>query len=304
MDSLSAIDKNIYEIIIINDGSQDDSETICNQFKDKHNNTFVIHKENEGVSIARNYGILNAQGQYVTFVDSDDFVNNAFVQILSIIKNFENIDVFQFGYTRIDRKEKVIKRNNYKRNALISLKDEKLSNDFTFIAAVWCKVYCRNFLIKNNIFFRGGRTNSEDIEFNFNVWSAANKIYLSKVNYYMYLCDRKNSNMNSYSVKHYNNQLIPVLLKCNEMLLDIQNNERLSKSLFNFLVAHSYNGLDKVVRVANKEELSNIISVLRNNKFLVSYPKSLPISGKMFWVARRVLGIKISAHILHLILGN
>lgn len=76
------------EIILIDDGSTDNSGMICDEYKEKDNRVHVIHKTNEGVSIARNKGILLAKGNYVGFVDSDDWIEpNMFERLLYEAEN-------------------------------------------------------------------------------------------------------------------------------------------------------------------------------------------------------------------------
>ena len=64
-----------WELILIDDGSIDSSGKICDFFQKKDNRIKVIHKKNEGVSIARNLGITLSKGNYITFIDSDDWVD-------------------------------------------------------------------------------------------------------------------------------------------------------------------------------------------------------------------------------------
>ena len=73
--------KNI-EIILVNDGSIDKSGVICDEYSRKYNNIKVFHKENGGVSSARNLGIDNATGQYLAFVDPDDYIDANMYEIL------------------------------------------------------------------------------------------------------------------------------------------------------------------------------------------------------------------------------
>ena len=70
------------EIILINDGSLDKSGQICDTWESKDNRIKVIHQMNSGVSVARNTGLENATGEYVTFVDSDDYIEPKYCEIL------------------------------------------------------------------------------------------------------------------------------------------------------------------------------------------------------------------------------
>ena len=78
---LSQTYKNI-EIILVDDGSQDRCPEICERYAKKDKRVKVIHKENGGLSDARNAGIKVANGEYITFIDSDDYVDNDYVEFL------------------------------------------------------------------------------------------------------------------------------------------------------------------------------------------------------------------------------
>ena len=89
--------KNI-EIIIVDDGSTDSSKTICDEFAKKDDRVIVLHKDNGGLSDARNFGMKYAKGDYISFVDSDDFVDNKFISFLmeKMIKFNANISACSF----------------------------------------------------------------------------------------------------------------------------------------------------------------------------------------------------------------
>ena len=84
-----------FELILVDDGSPDNSGKICDEYAKKENRIKVIHKENGGVSSARNCGIDAAKGKYICFVDSDDYVNKNYLEILIKTKSehpeFDNI---------------------------------------------------------------------------------------------------------------------------------------------------------------------------------------------------------------------
>ena len=71
-----------YEVVLVDDGSPDQSGVICDQYAQKHNNAHVIHQQNQGLSAARNNGVKIAKGEFITFVDSDDYVANDYLEYL------------------------------------------------------------------------------------------------------------------------------------------------------------------------------------------------------------------------------
>ena len=290
--ALSQIDSDEYEIILVNDGSKDSSGEICDKYAMAFENISVVHKDNGGVSEARNDGIRLAKGEFITFIDSDDFVNHSLLDAFKLINPEADIDVYQFGYTRFNQ-QKVIKEKNHKADREVDLSGKKVTDDVTLIAAVWNKIYKRDLIVGNNIFFTKGRTNGEDVEFNVNVWLHSKKVFLSKTNYYMYLCERDGSNMNSYSLQHFSNQLLPVLSLC--------WSKDLTPLLRNFVIAHMYNGVIKVVKAIDKKEFNELIALLKANKHLLRFPKSLPITGKAFWFCTKTLGIRTSVRLLGLL---
>ena len=87
-----------WELIIVNDGSTDNSGLICNEFSNIDNRIFVIHKSNEGVSCARNVALKHIAGDYVTFVDSDDFLEPFTLQTYIDEIYINNSDIIKVGY--------------------------------------------------------------------------------------------------------------------------------------------------------------------------------------------------------------
>ncbi len=102
------------EIILVDDGSKDKSDEICDEYAKKDNRIKVIHKENSGVSSARNVGIENSKGEYISFVDSDDWLEKDFIEKLHNIIKENNSDLAQSGYYRVvgENKEKINSTEN------------------------------------------------------------------------------------------------------------------------------------------------------------------------------------------------
>lgn len=100
------------ELILVNDGSTDSSQAICNYFLSvDQRRVKVIHKENEGPSLARKVGLEYANGEYVTFVDSDDYIQkNMYEKMLSIAID-QNADIIQCGYSRVKEDGELIEKH-------------------------------------------------------------------------------------------------------------------------------------------------------------------------------------------------
>ena len=85
------------EIILVDDGSTDSSLSICKEYQEKDNRVKVFHKENGGVSSARNFGIKNATGKYLCFCDSDDYYSNEAIHVMSNAIDEVSADLYCFG---------------------------------------------------------------------------------------------------------------------------------------------------------------------------------------------------------------
>lgn len=101
VDSLLAQDISDYEIILVDDGSPDECPQICNQYAEQYSNIKVIHQSNAGLSAARNTGIAAATGDYILFVDSDDYLQpNVLGALMEQIER-DNLEVLRFRYQNV-----------------------------------------------------------------------------------------------------------------------------------------------------------------------------------------------------------
>lgn len=128
-----------YELLLIDDGSTDESGLICDQFAIKDNRIKVFHTENHGVSSARNLGIKNANGKYVCFVDADDYVKKEFLEKLydSIQKNKTDIAVCDY----YEIKNGSRKNYEYRQSEIIS--DIYTAVNSNLLCIVWNKLFVR-----------------------------------------------------------------------------------------------------------------------------------------------------------------
>lgn len=100
-----------YEIILVDDGSTDQSGTICDEYAAEHPLLKAIHQQNGGLSVARNSGIAVAQGRYVQFVDSDDYLEPNVLKILAEKMETDQLDVLRFNYRNVNKQYEEIEPN-------------------------------------------------------------------------------------------------------------------------------------------------------------------------------------------------
>ena len=106
IDSLMRQNTDNCEIIIVDDGSTDETGKICDTLSRSHNNIIVIHKENGGQSSARNTGMAYATGEYFIFVDSDDYIADDYIETIECInKKYTDVDVICFKHTNFSENE-------------------------------------------------------------------------------------------------------------------------------------------------------------------------------------------------------
>ncbi len=102
LDSLVKQTVKDYEIIIVNDGTKDNSQTIINEYSRKYDRIKAYKKSNGGLSDARNYGIKKATGDYLIFVDSDDYVDiNMLKELNNVIDDNKEVDIVKFNYNNV-----------------------------------------------------------------------------------------------------------------------------------------------------------------------------------------------------------
>lgn len=155
-ESLKLCDRNI-EIIFVDDGSPDESGLMCESFASKRPNTFVVHKENGGLSSARNAGLAVAKGEYIWFVDSDDYIDKDIVVILDRIKKHPDIEMYCFNTRTISEDGKNIGTVKRKLNDGYCYSGLGIYNAFRYpFSAVQFYVFKHSFLTKNHLFFKDG----------------------------------------------------------------------------------------------------------------------------------------------------
>lgn len=150
-----------YEVIVVDDGSTDNSLEIIQEYADKHSCIKCIHQENAGVSAARNTALDHATGEYVTFVDGDDFVITGALRKMCDEARRSNADTLVYDFVKVDENAHF---KNVQDDGII-----RFTNNQTGIAKstaiVWNSFYKRNILLQNGLRFPEGMKYAEDTFF-------------------------------------------------------------------------------------------------------------------------------------------
>lgn len=178
---LSQTYKNI-EIILVDDGSPDESGKMCDVIASKDDRIHVIHKENGGLSSARNAGLDIAKGDYICFVDSDDYIEKDYVSTLLRLINKYSADLAKIDYIEIDV-------DNYTEKTVapkeVFFQKKDIEQAFLDLKVDSACVFMYKKQLIGDIRFPVGKT-SEDIPFNFEIFQRATRFVYAPVNKYYY----------------------------------------------------------------------------------------------------------------------
>ena len=284
------------EIIIINDGSTDETDSICKALQTEHENIIYITKENGGVSSARNSGLSVATGEFVMFVDSDDYVdNNCFDTIDRYIKS--NADFYQFGFLIVANS--LVKESCEFSECYVdtpSAKEAFISDGVITrsINSPCAKIYKRKIIEENHLSFCEEISTGEDLAFVFSFLLSANKI--ERLTDQIYFVDTENEESLS---RKYRENLSEQLIGSYENMLTALQQSKMESELINRALSWLF--YRNAYSVANDVSKSNLSFTERRKKLkymcsLFNSKKVAPIGFKC-----KIIAIPIKLQLVGLI---
>ena len=192
------------QILLINDGSTDGSIFICKKYKEKDNRIEIIDKTNSGVSNSRNIGIENAIGQYITFVDSDDYLENTMIEKLLLAMKNNNVDIVscRFFYEKNLHKFKstTINEKIFTNNEFII----EILKENSIIGSLWGKLYRKELF--NKIKLNENLKICEDLDLLLRMSDYIQRAYIINECLYNYYIN-ENSVTNSSNIDKFDDEL-------------------------------------------------------------------------------------------------
>ena len=275
-----------FEVILVDDGSPDKCPEICDNYARKDSRVKVIHKPNGGQADARNVGLEAAQGEYICYIDSDDFLaDNNVLQLLSE-KTETNPDIVHYKFKEWFENDGHIADCRFDYNVpsegrtMAEIYCDLVDKDAYYNSA-WSKIIRRNLLIENNIRFEKGIV-GEDNEWYYHVVMVANSLVLVDESLYIYR-RRQGSTTTTTTRKNLLDQLY-VLDKWEKILQEKRNDDRtrvvwgsLAKQYCSALII--YAGLTGVSDIYPQLKEKVCLLNYSNTKRVVTFRKAKKIVG-------------------------
>lgn len=215
---------NDYELILVDDGSKDNSLEVCRQLTKQDDNIHIIHQENQGSGAARNTGLKRAKGKYVYFCDPDDYLDKKLLSDNVSLAEKNNSDVIIFGYIAETVDGQILKKVVPEGGEYTSLQETKKIFPVWFekqlIYYVWNKLYLRDSI--KDLKFETACT-GQDFRFNIKYFHTARRIFCNDEAYYHYLSNRPNSAQNSIQMNKMRNKALDLA----------EENQQLEELFFN-----------------------------------------------------------------------
>lgn len=273
-----------YDIIMVDDGSTDRSPQICDDYVKAYDFISVIHKENGGLSDARNTGLSQAKGEYVYFPDSDDWLEpDTFIALAEALES-QKFDIISFNREFIKGEEDVIISDPVE-NQVFEGKDafvHMLKHSY-ITGFANDKIYRKSLFVDHDILFPKGKY-YEDLGTNYKLFLSAKKVYATNQKYYHYLIDNPDSITQSWNEKKFRDMFgFYKEVFYSDFIRSQLNQEELHISQLYYV-----NGLTHILASLYKAKLhkhyseiaSEVKQELEKNKMTCSEMKSIPNRNK------------------------
>ena len=176
-----------YELILVNDGSTDNSLEICKTLASQDERIVVLDRPNGGASAARNTGLTKARGDYIVFVDSDDYVTSTYLENLYLAAKFGNYDIVQCNFEEVNNTKLSINNVIFDKMHVQEISKKQALNDRVYKVTIWGKIYS-SFLF-DDFKFREGEIYEDDASYYIFVDKAKKIAILNETLYYYYMSE-------------------------------------------------------------------------------------------------------------------
>ena len=273
-----------FELILVDDGSKDSSGKICDEYAEKDARIKVIHKENSGVSDTRNIGTDHSHGDYVIYIDSDDFIisNNFFKDLKDRISSSKS-DIVLYKFSKYFDDEKRLDECRFSLDVAVDNSNDllyELVKKDAYYGMAWIKCFKKSLVIDNGIRFEKGLL-GEDMDWYFNLVLCADT-YSSIDKSYIAYRQRSGSITSSHKLKNLTD-FIYILEKWSDKIKNADINEKKKTALMGALAKYYSNLLITYTRLRDKTK-TTYKSRVKALSYLLDYSlSSRPSKIKKFY---------------------
>ena len=264
-----------FELIIVNDGSTDNSSSICHKFEQEDSRIKVIDIENNGVSNARNIGIKNANGQYIQFIDADDYIDKYMLEDLVNLSEKYNTDIIITEIKKVDLKSNKSKEILLPFSGLKSIDDmmdnfAQVQKETGIYGCVSNKFIRKSIIDEYGLKFDKRLWLAEDLDFYLELYKYVTNVYFCNKAYYYYVQEAENSSTTSDKKYDYLQQA-EIIIKEKEMLdyknaLNKNNLEVVNSIITNFIMSY----IHQQFNYKYHQFIKDLDSIINDDKFMES----------------------------------
>ncbi len=291
-----------YELILVVDGSPDGSLDICKSFSDRDSRIRVIEKENSGVSDTRNMGMKAAKGDFICFIDGDDYLKDGslgrFSKVIDEHPDLEvllgRLDVIKDDGTYL--KDPVSYRH-FDRTAKSLDNLCKLIQYDELVWNVFAHIFRREFIEAHDLYFTQGQVGSEDLDFVFKVLIQECRLAVIDESMCVYRIFRQGSATTKFNFGLYQGELAMAKKWFDYIQGDLkvtQDEERILCTFF----AKQFIRKVSVIHRFDKERLNRVLPLIKDSTYIIKYPSG--VKNTIIYRLYSVFGYKIGAKILHI----
>lgn len=288
------------EIILVDDGSPDTCPILCDRYAAKDNRIKSVHKKNGGLSDARNYGTKEATGDYLIYVDSDDFWmhDDDLEKLVKIALQNPDVDFIGFNcsYYYSD-KDRYSPWSLYD-NSLSTPKEKNeavrlLTSTSSMVMSAWVKMMKREFIVKNKLYFIKGQL-SEDIPWFINLLDSCKKCMFVNLNVYAYRQGVAESITHNIGERNVVNLI--AIIESELKKIDTRSFDKEAKECIMSFLAYEYSIVLGYLQFLDKKKSQEKYEYLKRFKYLLDYTQDPKV--KKVNCVYKILGLKLTTRLL------
>lgn len=306
LDSIFLQATDVCEVVMIDDGSKDGSPAICDLYCERYSNAHVVHIPNGGNSAARNMGVDLAEGKYICFVDSDDYIDaEAVNKILAWIDTNE-ADICFLQATKVFPDGTLVPLGEgMTREGLHGKSREEalafMATCSKYPGGPWAKLIRREFLIENNIRFPADRRLCEDLFYTLDIYLAAKSFDALDFPYYYYRQNVAGSITSTITSRYYFDKARFVSYVVEEFCEGKNPKDSITESVLSF-AAYEYSILVWHLLCMNGDDWERAYGFLKEYRWVLKYGKSKKTKLVDFVVT--ILGLRLTAKVMDVYMRN